>query len=220
MAKVRRKPTQEHHSNCNCAGEARMAELLRKLWGGTMAGCRQLCRQLERGRRGGGEWRQGRWWLLCSPRLAGPITDKLNMTELTLLSYSERKWKINGVKRLQHWLYEIKKVSSFLAAPNAIRATGPFTQELCGFLSNLSFSCWPPNYVRGVFFVLGNLLEWAVYCSFEHRCSLTHRYSLNENKQPWYRLSFFSSEKGRSQTDSTQNLSGLTLSSLFLLLFY
>lgn len=53
-AKVQRKPTQEHHSNCNCAGEARMAELLRQLWGGTMAGCRQLCRQLETGRRGGG----------------------------------------------------------------------------------------------------------------------------------------------------------------------
>lgn len=74
-----------------------------------------------------GEQRQGRWWLLSSPRLAGPITDWLNMTELTLLSYSEGKRKINRVKRFQHWLYEIKKISSFLPAPNTIRTTALFT---------------------------------------------------------------------------------------------
>lgn len=55
--------------------------------------------------RGWGEQRRGRWWLLSSPRLAGPITNCFNMTELTLLpSYSEAKRKINRVKRLQHWL--------------------------------------------------------------------------------------------------------------------
>lgn len=36
-----------------------------------------------RGREAG---RQGRWWLLSSPRLAGPITDWFNMTGRTLLS--------------------------------------------------------------------------------------------------------------------------------------
>lgn len=74
-----------------------------------------------------GEWRQGRWWLLSSPRLAGPITDRLNMTELTPLSYSEEKRKINGGKRLQYWLHEMKKVCSFLAAPNAIGVAGLLT---------------------------------------------------------------------------------------------
>lgn len=54
IAKVQRKPTQEHHSNGNCAVEAGMAELPRQRWGGTMAGCRQLCRQL-----GTGEWDGG-----------------------------------------------------------------------------------------------------------------------------------------------------------------
>lgn len=68
---------------------------------------------------GVGEWRQGRWWLLSSPRLAGPITDRLNVTELTLLSYSEGKRKSQW-HRLQHKLYEIKKFCSFLATPNAI----------------------------------------------------------------------------------------------------
>lgn len=125
-AKVQRKPTQEHHSNGNCAVEAGMAELPRQLWGGTMAGCRQLCRQLGTGN-GMGERRQGRWWLFSSPRLAGPIADRLNMTELTLLSYSEGKRKINGGKRLQHWLHEMKRVCSFLAAPNAIGVAGLFT---------------------------------------------------------------------------------------------
>lgn len=47
MAKVQRKPTQELHSNSNCAAEAGAAELPRRLWKGTMTGCRQLCRQLE-----------------------------------------------------------------------------------------------------------------------------------------------------------------------------
>lgn len=54
IAKVQRKPTQEHNSNGNCAVEAGMAELPRQRWGGTMAGCRQLCRQL-----GTGEWDGG-----------------------------------------------------------------------------------------------------------------------------------------------------------------
>lgn len=89
-----------------------MAELPRQLWAGTMA---RSCAGNWRPGSGVGEWRQCRWWLLSSPRLAGPITDRFNVTELTLLSYSEVKRKINGVERLQHRLYEIKTIFSFLA---------------------------------------------------------------------------------------------------------
>ena len=107
-----------------------------------------------------GGQKQGRWWLLSFPRLAGPITDWLNMTELALFSYSEGRRKLNGVKRLQHQLYEIKKVCSFLPTPNAIRTTGLFTGTLWLPKHSIIFMLAPhPNYVRDVFFVLGNLLE-------------------------------------------------------------
>ena len=94
-----------------------------------------------------GERRQGRWWLLSSPRLAGPTTNCFNMTELTLLSYSEGKRKINGVKRLQHWLHEIKKVGSSLPALNAIRTTG------CSVASQAPyyFHAWPPKFYQRCF---------------------------------------------------------------------
>lgn len=77
------------------------------------------------------------------------------MTALTLLSYSGGKRKINGVKRLQHWLHEIEKVGSSLPAPNAVRTTG------CSVASQAPyyFQLGPQNSFRGVLFVLGNLLE-------------------------------------------------------------
>lgn len=95
MAKVQSEPMQELPSKCSCAAaEAGTAALPRQLWGRTMTGC-SSCADNWRG-----EQRQGRWWLLSSPRLAGSISDWLNMTELTLLSYSEGKRKPNRVKRL------------------------------------------------------------------------------------------------------------------------
>lgn len=107
MAKVQSEPMQELHSKGNCAAaEAGRAELPRQLWGRTMTGC-SSCADNWRPGMGWGEQRQGRWWLLSSPRLAEPISDWLNMTELTLLFSSEGKRKLNGVKRLQYQLYEI-----------------------------------------------------------------------------------------------------------------
>ena len=107
----------------------------------------------------GGKQRQGRWWLLSSPRLAGPISDWLNMTELTLLSYSEGERKLNGVKRLQHQLCEIKKVRSFRPTPNTARTSGVFIGTLWLPKHPIIFMLGPPNYDRGAFFVLGNLLK-------------------------------------------------------------
>lgn len=43
------------------------------------------------------------------------MTARFSMTELTPLSYSGGERKINGVKRLQHWLHEIIKVFSCFA---------------------------------------------------------------------------------------------------------
>lgn len=60
---------------------------------------------------GMGEWRQGRWWLLSSPRLAGPITDRLNMTELTLLSYSEGERKSMGAREFSTGCMNCKRFS-------------------------------------------------------------------------------------------------------------
>ena len=96
---------------------------------------------------GAGEQRPGRWWLLSSPRLAGPITARFSMTELTPLSFSEGERKIHRVKRLQHWLHEIKKVSSSLPAPNAIRTTS------CSVVSQVPyyFHAWPPKFYQRCF---------------------------------------------------------------------
>lgn len=112
-AKPMQSSMQELPSKCNCAAaETGMAELPRQLWGRTMTSC-SSCADNWRPGMEWGEQRKGRWWLLSSPRLAGPISDWLNMTELTLLSYSEGKRKLNGVKRLQYQLHKIKKVCSF-----------------------------------------------------------------------------------------------------------
>ena len=68
MGKVQRKPTQGLCSICNCAAEAGMAGLPRRLWDGTMTGCRQLCRWLGSGRRrGGAEARQVVAFIFATP---------------------------------------------------------------------------------------------------------------------------------------------------------
>lgn len=101
MAKVHRKPTREQHSNWNCDAEAGTAELPTALkWNNVWLSA--AVQTTGDGEVGQGELRQGRWWLLSPPRLADPITEWLNMTELTLPSYSEGRRKISRAKRLQH----------------------------------------------------------------------------------------------------------------------
>lgn len=66
-----------------------------QLWSGTMTGCQQLCRQLETGKWGKGELRQGRWWLLSPPRLADPITYRLAQYDRANSAFLFRREKKN-----------------------------------------------------------------------------------------------------------------------------
>lgn len=97
MPKVRRQPTQELHSKGNRDAKPGPAELDSsevEQWLAVSS-----CADNWRLGNGTGEPRQCRWRLLSPPRLADPITDRLNMTELTLLPYSEGKRKISRAKR-------------------------------------------------------------------------------------------------------------------------
>ena len=138
MAKVQRKPTQGLCSICNCAAEAGMAGPPRRLWDGTMTGCGQLCRPLGSGRRrGGAEARQVVAFIFATP----------GRTHYCPLQYDRANSAFLFRRGLQHWLHEIRKVSSSLPAPNAIRTTS------CSVVSQVPyyFHAWPPKFYQRCF---------------------------------------------------------------------
>lgn len=153
------------------------SEFPRQLWAGTMSSCWQLCRQLETGTCVWGmEARQVVAFIFSTPGRAHYWLAQYDRPNSGFLFRREKKiqWGKEASARA------IENCKGLLL-PNSSKCYYNYWADHGGALRFpkplIIFMLGPPNYVRGVSFVLGNLLEWAVYCSLRLGCSFTRRHS-------------------------------------------